>query len=121
VKERPLERFVYKIATGEQWAEAERNGVFLGAPVDFEDGYIHLSTADQVRDTAARFFAGQSDLRLVRVEADALGVDLRYELGGRGQHFPHLYASLKLSAVSRVEPLDLGNDGSHVFPEGFPG
>jgi uncharacterized protein (DUF952 family) len=116
-----MERFVYKIATQEQWAEAERTGTFLGAPVDLEDGYIHLSTHAQVRDTAARFFAGQSDLRLVRVEAGPLGDALRYEPGGGGQLFPHLYASLQLSAVSRVEPLELGSDGQHAFPDGFPG
>jgi uncharacterized protein (DUF952 family) len=56
-----MERTVYKIATGEQWAEAERTGIFLGAPVDLEDGFIHLSTASQVRDTAARFFQGMPD------------------------------------------------------------
>jgi uncharacterized protein (DUF952 family) len=42
-----MERPIYEIATGEQWAEAERAGSFLGASVDLEDGFIHLSTASQ--------------------------------------------------------------------------
>jgi len=116
-----MERTVYKIATREQWAEAERTGLFLGAPVDLEDGFIHLSTARQVRDTAARFFQGMPGLKLVAVDATALGADLRYEPGGSGALYPHLYASLRLPTVTRVDALELGSDGSHVFPEGFPG
>jgi len=42
-----MERTIYDVATGEQLAEAERAGIFLGAPVDLEDGFIHLSTASQ--------------------------------------------------------------------------
>ncbi len=34
-----------------------------------------------------------------------------------GALFPHLYAELPLKAVVRVEPLPLGPDGRHVFPE----
>ncbi len=32
------------------WAQAEREGVFHGAPVDLADGYIHFSTAAQARE-----------------------------------------------------------------------
>ena len=43
---------IYKIATRAQWAKAEADGVFAGAPIDLADGYIHFSTADQARPTA---------------------------------------------------------------------
>ena len=55
---------IYKICPRAQWEEAERDGVFRGAPVDHADGYIHFSTAAQVRETAARHFAGQAVLCL---------------------------------------------------------
>ena len=116
-----MEQLVYKITTRAEWAEAEPAGIFLGAPVDHRDGFIHLSTASQARATAAEYFAGMADLLLVAVEAAALGADLRYEPGGSGKLYPHLYASLPLSAVSRVDALELGADGRHVFPDGFPG
>ena len=50
---------IYKICDTALWREAERAGAFAGAPVDHADGYIHFSTAEQVRETAARHFAGQ--------------------------------------------------------------
>ena len=107
---------VYKIAPSGLWREAERAGAFTGAPVDLADGFIHFSTAGQVKETAARHFAGQQDLVLVAVDADALGTALRHEPSRGGALFPHLYGMLPLSAVRWVKPLRLGAEG-HVFPE----
>lgn len=79
---------IYKIVTAEQWAKAEKDGLFKGAPVDLADGYIHFSTADQVKETAARHFAGQQDLLLVSVSSSAIAADLAYEPSRGGQLFP---------------------------------
>jgi uncharacterized protein (DUF952 family) len=111
---------IYKICSEPLWRQAERVGVFAGAPVDVQDGFIHLSTAAQVRETAMKHFGGQRDLLLIAVDADALGPDLRYEPSRGGQLFPHVYGPLPLSAVRWVKPLPLGADGRHVFPEMSP-
>jgi uncharacterized protein (DUF952 family) len=111
---------IYKICDAALWREAERAGVFGGAPVDLADGYIHFSTAGQVAETAARHFAGQTDLLLVAIDTEVLGPALRYEPSRGGALFPHLYGTLPLSAVRWVQPLPLGPDGRHVFPELAP-
>ena len=112
-----MEATIYKICDNTLWREAERAGVFAGAPVDHADGFIHFSTATQVAETAARHFAGKGDLLLVAVDAAALGSALRHEPSRGGQLFPHLYGTLPLSAVRWVKPLPLGAGGQHVFPE----
>jgi uncharacterized protein (DUF952 family) len=108
---------IYKICSEALWREAERVGVFAGAAIDLEDGYIHFSTAAQAPETAARHFAGQGDLVLVAIDAGALGDGLRWEPSRGGDLFPHLYGPLRLDAVRWVRPLPLGADGRHVFPE----
>jgi uncharacterized protein (DUF952 family) len=108
---------IYKICPEDLWREAERAGVFAGAPVDVADGFIHFSTAGQAAETAAKHFSGQSGLFLVAVDEAALGEALRYEVSRGGALFPHLYGPLPLSAVRWVRPLPLGPDGRHVFPE----
>lgn len=85
----PIE-IIYKITPAPLWARAEAEGVFIGAPVDVADGYIHFSTAAQARDTAARHFAGQTDLKLVAVEAAALGPALKWEPSRGGDLF-HIF------------------------------
>jgi len=112
-----MTKIIYKIAPRELWAQAEKAGSFSGAPVDIADGYIHFSTATQVRETAARHFAGQNDLVLVSVDATQLGEDLKFEASRGGALFPHLYAHLPLNAVVHVEPLLLDEKGLHIFPE----
>ncbi len=107
---------VFKIVSAEPWRDAVAAGVFEGAPVDLADGYIHLSTAAQVAETAARHFQGQDDLLLVSVDTAALGAALRFEPSRGGDSFPHLYGSLPLSAVRRVDSMPIGPDGRHVLP-----
>jgi uncharacterized protein (DUF952 family) len=111
---------IYKICDAPLWRAAEQAGAFRGAPVDTADGYIHFSTAAQVRETAAKYFAGARDLVLVAVDGGALGPALRYEPARGGALFPHLYGTLSLSAVVWVKPLPLGADGVHIFPEPLP-
>jgi len=108
---------IYKICPNDLWRQAERAGAFTGAAVDLEDGFIHFSTAAQVRETAAKHFGGERDLLLIAVDADALGPGLRYEASRGGDLFPHLYGALPLSAVRWVRPLPLDAHGRHVFPD----
>lgn len=112
-----MDPIIYKIATAEQWAEAEAAGRFDGAPIDHADGFIHFSTASQVKETAAKHFAGQTGLRLVAVDTAQLGDALKYEVSRGGDLFPHLYAPLALDAVLWVCALPIGDDGAHVFPD----
>jgi uncharacterized protein (DUF952 family) len=106
---------VFKIVATDEWRAAEAAGTFPGAAVDRADGYIHLSTAAQAPETAAKWFAGRADLTLVAVDAKALHPDLRWEPSRGGALFPHLYAPLPMSAVVWSRPLPLGPDGRHVF------
>ena len=107
---------IYKILPASLWQDARRAGVFRGAAIDLTDGYIHFSTAGQAAETAARHFAGQTDLVLLQVDADALGAALKWEPSRGGALFPHLYAELDVNHVTRADPLPLGTDGRHVFP-----
>jgi uncharacterized protein (DUF952 family) len=107
---------IYKVCEAAQWAQAERDGEFRGSAVDYADGYIHFSTAEQVAATAAKHFAGMSGLVMVAVAADDLGAALKWEISRGGALFPHLYGALPLTAVRWVKPLRLDDDGRHVLP-----
>jgi uncharacterized protein (DUF952 family) len=107
---------VYKIFRAEEMAGFVAAGVSTGAPVDLEDGFIHLSAADQVAGTAARHFAGEDGLWLVACDPAAMGPELRWEVSRGGAKFPHLYRTLRRRDVLWARPLPLGA-GGHVLPE----
>lgn len=108
---------IYKILPKALWSEALAAGALRGSPLDLADGYLHFSTAAQVRETAARHFAGIEDLVLVAVEADLLGTALEWEPSRGGALFPHLYAPLAVTLASWVKALPLAADGTHTFPD----
>lgn len=102
---------IYKILSQTEWAAAQAKGVFEGSAVDLADGYIHFSTAAQAGETARRHFAGQDDLVVLALEAEALGEALVWEPSRGGDLFPHLYASLPTDKVIEVTAAPLGPDG----------
>ena len=106
----------YKVLTADQMATLEHDGSFAGAPIDLQDGYIHLSTADQLGETIEKHFAGQTGLWLAAVDLDALGETVKWEPSRGGDLFPHLYALLPLDAVIAYSELHYEPDGSLRLP-----
>lgn len=108
---------VYKIASKADWDAALAAGELTGTPVDLADGYIHFSTAAQLKETLDRHYRGQSGLVLATIEPDLLPQALKWEPSRGGQLFPHLYAPLPLSAVTAHRPLEARPDGGFDLPE----
>jgi len=111
---------IYHMCRKDEWDQARKTGSYGGSSQDGADGFIHFSTAAQVRASAAKHRAGQEDLVLLTVAADALGTALKWEPARGGALFPHLYGALPVSAVTRADDLPLGADGLHVFPGHVP-
>jgi uncharacterized protein (DUF952 family) len=108
---------IFKIVEETAWADAAAAGRFDGAPADLKDGFIHFSDASQVRETAAKHFAGRAGLLIVAFEAETLGPQLKWEVSRGGALFPHLHAPLDPSLALWARPLPIGADGAHVFPD----
>ena len=106
----------YKVLTADEMAALERDGTFAGAPVDVADGYIHLSTADQLTATVDKHFAGRSDLHVAAVDLGSFGESLKWEESRGGELFPHLYGLLLLETVIAYGPLDRDDDGAVKLP-----
>jgi uncharacterized protein (DUF952 family) len=110
--------FIYKIVAAPLWHDAVARDLFAGAAIDLADGYIHLSDASQVKETAQRYFAGQADLLLVAFHAQAFGDALKWEVSRGGQLFPHVYGPLVPSRAAWAKRLPwTGSDFD--FPPGW--
>ncbi|TJZ94022.1 DUF952 domain-containing protein [Paracoccus gahaiensis] len=103
---------IYKVLRAPEWAQMQRDGQTAGAPVDLADGYVHLSTAEQLPVTLERHFAKAEGLVLLACAAERMGADLRWEPSRGGALFPHLYRALAMSDVLWSRPLPL-QDGRH--------
>jgi uncharacterized protein (DUF952 family) len=110
---------LFKITSKSEWQAAVDAGQFMGSALDLKDGYIHLSTAAQARETARLHFAGQENLLLVAITEESVAGALKWEPSRGGQLFPHVYASLNPTAIIWVKPMPW-NGAAHDFPAEFP-
>lgn len=106
---------IYKIEEKSVWNDAITAGVYLGAPIDLADGFIHFSTAAQARETAAKHFTGRAGLIIAAINVSQLAPDLKWEISRGDALFPHLYNKLDMSAVIKTYDMPLAEDGTHIF------
>jgi len=118
-----MESLIYTMVRRVDWQAAEACGEYRGSADDRRDGFLHFSTASQLRASAAKHRAGEADLLLVAALPAALGDGLRWEAAAGSSRpglFPHLYRALPLTAVLKVVPLPVMPDGTHQFPNDIP-
>lgn len=108
---------IYHITTDDEWRKARATGVYAAESLATE-GFIHLSTREQLLWVADRFYRGRGELVLLAVDPALLRAELRYEESEPGQRFPHLYGPLNLDAVVDAHPFPPDPDGTFQLPAG---
>ncbi|MGH1349947.1 MAG: DUF952 domain-containing protein [Methyloligellaceae bacterium] len=106
-----MTEIIYKICSQSEWDKAAEREVYTGSSDDERDGFIHLSTWEQVPGTLEKHFKGQQDLLLIAVDEAKIKEHLKYEASRDGDLFPHLYGQLQLDAVIWVKPVDRALEG----------
>ncbi len=99
---------LFHITTHAAWTAACAAGEYRPPSLERE-GFIHLSTEEQVVATARRCYRGRSGLVVLRCDVD----DVRWEDTPDGR-FPHLYRALLRPEVGAVLELVIGDDGNFV-------
>ncbi|KAM0664213.1 hypothetical protein MY8738_003376 [Beauveria namnaoensis] len=92
-------QFVYKILP--EAPIEPLPGLLPLSELDAKDGFVHLSTATQVPQTADLFFAEHTKLWVVKLELSKLSDPVKFENG-----YPHLYGNfgaLEIDSISRFE------------------
>ena len=104
-------RFVYKLLTQQEHDELYAGSdvtEFHGVEIDKADGYVHLSHASELLETARRYFEGKETL-CMKIEITKMPNkdQLRWEASSdeRVDMFPHLYGSIPLCAVVSLLPM----------------
>lgn len=97
---------IFHIARRADWEQALRDAAYTistrGRSLA-EEGFIHMSTAEQVAGVAERYYAGLDDLVLLHVDETKLTAPLRWdEVAGSETPFPHVYGALNPDAVVRI-------------------
>ena len=110
---------IFKILLPREWRELQSNRRTAGAPIDVKDGYIHFSTAAQLRGTAAKHFTVEKEIFVLACDTDQMKGLIKWEVSRGGDLFPHLYGQLDVRYVLWHEAVTL-KDGWHHFSDRIP-
>jgi len=93
------------LCSEDEWRMAQAAGELRPESLD-ANGFVHLSTPEQVHLPANRLYGGRTDLVLLHIDAARLTSPLRWEPGvatdPESMVFPHLYGPLPGAAVISI-------------------
>jgi uncharacterized protein (DUF952 family) len=96
---------IYHVVSEGAWKTALEEG-FYAADSLATEGFIHASTASQVKGVLERYYQNQTNLLLLHIDEKKLTAELRYEMAPSvNESFPHIYGKLNMDAVVKTEPL----------------
>lgn len=97
---------IYHVVQKLKWDAALQQG-FYQADSLASEGFIHLSTKDQVDGVLERYYKGQNNLLLLQVDETKLTAELKYELAPSvNELFPHLFGRLNIDAVTEITSIE---------------
>lgn len=109
---------LYHITSEDLW-EAALNRERYDHPSRKTDGFIHLSTAEELKTTLEKYFADASSIVLLHIQESLLERDhLKYEdVEGRDTPMPHYYARIPMRAVQNIS-IEQQTDGRWAIDVG---
>jgi uncharacterized protein (DUF952 family) len=112
---------IFKIVRLAEWSAAELVGVYEGSAHDKADGFLHFSTAPQLRGTLEKHYAdAQGALVIAAVDDAQFGETLRWEISRDGEPFPHLFGTLPMkAAIATLSPYRLKDDPGYARLNAF--
>jgi uncharacterized protein (DUF952 family) len=110
----PSPSVLVHLCTIDDWHAMQASGERRPDSLD-QNGFVHLSTTEQVHLPANRLYAGRTDLVLLRIDPARLTSPVRWEPGVAtdpdAMVFPHLYGALPAASVINVTPYLPDADG----------
>jgi uncharacterized protein (DUF952 family) len=114
---------ILHITSKREWAEAQQRGEYV-APSLQTEGFIHCSTEKQVLHVANAFYAGRTDLVLLKLDEAQLKSELKWEPPAGtpapgisdSDKFPHIFGPINLTAVASILNFPPDPAGMFILP-----
>ncbi len=105
---------VFKLVVPGTWPQIVTGGLVPRSAVDEADGYMHLSGADTVLETARRHYSDAPLLLALGLDPDSFGDALKWEPAPKRDNrlFPHLFAPCPVAALRKIWVLERTGYGS---------
>jgi uncharacterized protein (DUF952 family) len=97
---------ILRITPRDKWEQAVAGGEYRSEDLATE-GFIHCSTPEQLPWVVEKFYKGQTELVVLRIDTERLKSPLVWENPHETlKLFPHIYGPINLDAVVEAVPLE---------------
>ena len=110
-----MTKTIYRFTLKTQWEKGLNDGIYVAEDID-RDGFIHLSTKEQLIETANLHANRELPLVLLVIDTEKVEAELKFEPSRNGDLFPHIYGDLNLDAVTEVYDFPPNEDGTFSLP-----
>ncbi|PIP93912.1 MAG: hypothetical protein COW00_04955 [Bdellovibrio sp. CG12_big_fil_rev_8_21_14_0_65_39_13] len=111
---------IFHIISKADWDLAQKKGIYEPESLQNE-GFIHFSKTDQVKNVADHLYKGRSGMVLLRVDESKIMSKIVYEVPKEAPYseikFPHIYGPLHLDAVEAAIAFPCSTDGTFALPD----
>ncbi|CCG84800.1 protein of unknown function [Taphrina deformans PYCC 5710] len=104
------QQFVYKIGT--VFPHLKAADILPISDLDKNDGFIHLSTREQVPGTVGRFFKQDTQITLLKIRTSDIAAKTRWEESKSHGVFPHIYGDLLGSDILESKTYRIEDPGN---------
>lgn len=111
-----MNKMILHIVSSNVWQDVRQCGGDYQGDTLATEGFIHCSTASQVIEVADLRFRGRTDLLLLVIDEEKVRAPVKYEDGGNGKLYPHVYGPLNVSAVIEEISFQPKTDGTFELP-----
>ena len=94
--------FVYRVFKNDEYEKFKNSKIVEGKEMDFESGFIHVSTKDQLKQTIFNYFNNDDNLVIVELRSSDLTNFLKWEVSTNNLKYPHFYNKLEFKWVNKV-------------------
>jgi uncharacterized protein (DUF952 family) len=95
---------IYHVVPAHEWNE-QRNAHYFAPAAFAHEGFIHCCTQEQLSGVLERYYKGQTDLLLLKIDDQALEFPATYEKATNDELFPHVYGTINKNAITAVEKI----------------
>ncbi len=95
---------IYHVTPAYEWNGQQESDYFTPAAFALE-GFIHCCTHEQLTGVLDRYYKGQTNLLLLKIDEQALEFQLKFEKSTNDELFPHLYGAINMDAIVSVEEI----------------
>ena len=104
-----MDRVVYRLIRPGEWVKGTS---YFGTSKDQKDGFIHLSTKDQVKGTYEKYYSGK-DAHLLVIDLDDVETygTVKWEVAKsrQNEHFAHVYGPEGIRPSSIMDEIHVNN------------